>query len=302
MPRFKRRLRVTVVACMAAMIGGCGILDERTTRASTPLVNFLYGREGQVPKRDAPVELELPIRVGVAFLPAREGATHTGPGATDEQRALEKVRESFKTLPYVREIVAIPSYYLSNSRGSNLRSDGMLQLQQLARLQDLDLIALVSYDQYSETRANRRALAYLTIVGALAVRGTHNETHTIVDLAVVDPRQRSLVLRAGGVSSASNTVAAIDQSQKLRKQERRGFDAATDDMIQRFRVELTDFESRVRAGTADVRVVRRESRGPSSGGGAMDPALLLFLGGCVLAVALPGRRLRRKSPGAPGSP
>jgi rhombotail lipoprotein len=296
MTRFKRRLRVTVVACVAVMIGGCGLLDERTTRASTPLVNFLYGRDGQVPKRDAPVELELPIRVGVAFLPARDGATHTGPGATDEQRTLEKVRESFKTLPYVREIVAIPSYYLSNSRG-----DGMLQLQQLARLQDLDLIALVSYDQYSDTRANRRSLAYLTIVGALAVRGTHNETHTIVDLAVVDPRQRSLVLRAGGVSSASNTVAAIDQSQKLRKQERRGFDAATEDMIQRFRVELTDFESRVRAGTADVRVVRRESRGPSSGGGAMDPALLLFLGGCVLAVALPGR-LRKKSPGAPGSP
>jgi rhombotail lipoprotein len=298
MPPFKRRLRIAMVACVAALIGGCGLLDSRSSRATTPLVGFLYGDDGEVPKRDAPVELTLPIRVGLAFLPPRPGTSHSGPGAIDEQRVLDKVRENFRSLPYVSEIVAVPSYYLSPARG-----DGLQQLQQLARLQNLDLIALVSYDQYSDTRANRRALAYITIVGALAVRGTHNETHTIIDLAVVDPQQRTLVLRAGGVSSDANTVAAVDQSHSLRKQQRRGFDVATDDMIGRFKLELAQFEARVRAGTADVRVVKDHRKSSGVGTGSMDPLMLALLAAILVVSALRARKtLSPRRSGVPGLP
>jgi rhombotail lipoprotein len=105
----------------------------------------------------------------------------------------------------------------------------------------------------------------------------------------VEPVGRSLVLRSGGVSSTANTVTAIDQPGKLRKQQRVGFDQATDALIANFRTELTDFESRVRAGTADVKVVRQQ-RGGGGGTGALDPLLLVFLLAALLALSLPGAR------------
>ena len=235
-----------------------------------------------MPVRDEVVTLQLPIRVGLAFLPTRGGNPDDGPSPTERERILGSIRSSFSDLPYVSEIVPIPAYYFDMSR-----ADGMRQLEQLARLQRLDLVALVSYDQRTQVSENRRSFAYLTIVGALVVKGNHNETQTIIDMAVVEPMGRSLVMRAGGVSSTANTVTAIDQPGALRKQQRVGFDQATDALIANFRTELTDFESRVRAGTADVKVVR-QARGGGGGSGALDPALLIFLLAAVAAISWRG--------------
>lgn len=283
--KHKKKWRLLGAASLALLLSGCGILsgneclfrcgEERA--ASTPLVEFLYGSHQRIPKRDAAVTLQLPIRVGLAFLPSR-GGTEEGPSPKERERILSSIRASFSDLPYVSQIVPVPDYYFDMSRG-----DGMRQLDQLARLQNLDLMALISYDQRTQVSENRRSFAYLTIVGTLFVKGNHNETQTIIDLAVVEPTGRSLVLRAGGVSSAANTVAAIDQPGKLRKQQRVGFDQATDALIANFRTELVDFENRVRAGTADVKVVRQARPG---GGGALDPVMLVLLLGLLATVVV----------------
>jgi rhombotail lipoprotein len=290
MRRHKKKLRLLAAASLALMLSGCGILSgneclfrcQEQRASSTPLVQFLYGSDQRVPKRDEMVTLQLPIRVGLAFLPTRSGNPDEGPTPTEREKILGSIRSSFSNLPYVSEIVPIPAYYFDLSR-----ADGMRQLEQLARLQRLDLVALVSYDQRTQVSENRRSLAYLTIVGALVVKGNHNETQTIIDMAVVEPMGRSLVMRAGGISSSANTVTAIDQPGALRKQQRLGFDQATDALIANFRTELTDFESRVRAGTADVRVVRQPRGG---GSGAVDPALLGMLLACSGAIFLSRRR------------
>jgi rhombotail lipoprotein len=294
MRRHRKKLRLLAAASLALGLSGCGILSgneclfrcEEQRAASTPLVQFLYGSDQRVPKRDEVVTLQLPIRVGLAFLPTRSGDPDEGPTPTERERILASIRSSFSDLPYVSQIVPVPAYYFDLSR-----TDGMRQLEQLARLQRLDLVALVSYDQRTQVSENRRSFAYLTIVGALVVKGNHNETQTIIDMAVVEPMGRSLVMRAGGISSTANTVTAIDQPGALRKQQRVGFDQATDALIQNFRTELTDFESRVRAGTADVKVVR-EARG---GAGAMDPVLLALLLLCLgpVLVRLPPSSRRK---------
>jgi rhombotail lipoprotein len=297
MRRHKKKLRLLAVASLALMLSGCGILSgneclfrcQEQRASSTPLVQFLYGSDQRVPKRDEVVTLQLPIRVGLAFLPTRSGNPDEGPSPAERERILGQIRSSFSNLPYVSEIVPIPAYYFDMSR-----VDGMRQLEQLARLQRLDLVALVSYDQRTQVSENRRSFAYLTIVGALVVKGNHNETQTIIDMAVVEPMGRSLVMRAGGVSSSANTVTAIDQPGALRKQQRVGFDQATDALIANFRTELTDFESRVRAGTADVKVVR-QARGGGGGSGALDPALLVFLLGAVAVVSARGVRAWRRT-------
>jgi rhombotail lipoprotein len=283
MRRHKKKLRLLAAASLALALSGCGILSgneclfrcEEKRAASTPLVSFLYGSDQRVPGRDEVVTLQLPIRVGLAFLPTRSGNPDEGPTPTERERILGSIRNSFSGLPYVSEIVPVPAYYFDVSR-----SDGMRQLEQLARLQRLDLVALVSYDQRTQVSENRRSFAYLTIVGALVVKGNHNETQTIIDMAVVEPMGRSLVMRAGGISSTANTVTAIDQPGALRKQQRLGFDQATEALIANFRTELTDFESRVRAGTADVKVVR-QARSGGGGSGAMDPTLLVLLFVCL---------------------
>jgi rhombotail lipoprotein len=299
--RHARTLKLLGLAALTLTLSGCGILDGRgcllhcgkTQRASTPLVRFLYGDEARVPRHDAQVQLQLPIRVGLAFLPPRPGGLNEGPTAVERERILRAIRGNFANLPYVAEIVPVPAYYFEMTRG-----DGMQQLEQLARLQRLDLMALISYDQRSTTRENRRALAYLTIVGAAIMKGNHNETQTIIDLAVVEPIGRSLVLRAGGISSTANSAAAIDQGHKLQKQQRVGFDLATDNLIANFRTELADFESRVKAGTADIRVVNRArtSGGGNGGSGAFDPLLLAGFAAIWLIRVRLGRRLYGVSP------
>jgi rhombotail lipoprotein len=274
-----RKVKLLAVATLSLTLGGCAWLDGqrgRSSQTSTPLVDFLYA-DGKVPVQDAQPELHLPIRVAVSFLPATSAPYGFQPGAIDRDKVLIAVREHFRSLPYVSEIVIIPDYYLHSGNG-----DGLAQIEQLSRLYRIDLFALVSYDQIQNSYQNDRALAYWTIVGAYFVRGDRNETHTLLDMAVIDPKSRALVLRAGGTSALKGNVTGVAAEQHSIAQIKRGFELATDQLIVNFSRELTDFETRVREGTAPIKVVRQSSK--SGGSGALDPLLLVAL----LSLAAPG--------------
>jgi rhombotail lipoprotein len=287
-----RRLRLRLAACLVVIafvvLGtGCiasgpvceyGCLSDQ--RASTPLVDFLYP-DGDVPAVDAPVEIELPMVVGLAFLPSKDGR---GPSATERDRLLAVVRERFRSVDYLRDIVVIPDYYFSRQRGR-----GFQDLGAVARLMGLGAVALVSYDQVSATRENQRSFAYLTIAGLFFVRGNEQTTHTLLDLAVIDPQSRTLLLRAGGTADASRSTTWIEQQSGLARQQEEGFDSAVTALNENFARELAAFEARVRDGSAPVRVRKAGARG---GGGALDVLQLLFLG--VFAAALARAGLRRK--------
>ena len=248
--------------------GGLCLVDCGTSRAgSTPLVSYLYP-DGSVPASDSTPVLKVPLTVGLAFLPDQPGATELG--ASDKAAILERLRERFRSLNYVRDIVVIPDYYLPHSGGYE-------SLAQLARLQSLDVLALVSYDQVAKRDENKRSVAYLTIVGAYLVRGSHSETSTLLDLAVVEPASRSLLLRAGGTSFASGSSTAVEQGEKLRQQSRRGLDLAADELVTHLDHELALFSERVRAGNGPVKVVQRGQGG--GGGGAITWTWLLLLAG-----------------------
>jgi rhombotail lipoprotein len=268
-----RTLRYTRVLSMAAVsltLGGCawmfGDQRDRAAQTSTPLVDFLYA-DGKVPEQDAQPELQLPIRVAVSFLPSANGPRSFQPGAIDRDKVLAAIREHFRSLPYVSEIIIVPDYYLHAGKG-----DGLLQIQQLSRLYRFDLFALLSYDQIQNAYQNDRSIAYWTIVGAYFVRGDRNETHTLLDMAVIDPKSRALVMRAGGTSALKGNVTAVDAERHSVAQSTRGFELATEQLIGNFSRELTDFEARVRAGTAPIKVVRQAAK--SGGSGALDPLLL----------------------------
>jgi rhombotail lipoprotein len=245
-------------------MGGCGGNEQRA--ASTPLVEYLYPA-GDVPAQDAVPVLNVPLTVGLTFLPSDRMQAMD---ATAREQVLTAIRARFRSLPYVRDIVIVPDHYLRPKGGFD-------NLQQVARLQSLDVIALVSYDQVSYSGENERAFAYLTIVGAYFVRGNSNETHTLLDLAVIDPASRSLILRAGGTSSVEGKSTAAELREKQRKLEASGLQAATETLSANLEKELQLFTQRIREGTAPVRVVKRSASGGGGGGGRLDVLLALLL-------------------------
>jgi rhombotail lipoprotein len=259
--------------------GACGSSCVRTGNSSS-LVEFLYP-EGTPPPTDTIPELRVPLRVGLAILPSRPGISATTLDAQQKLDLLERIRLRFSSRQFVSEIIIIPDYYLATARGYS----GLAGVQ---RLQNLDLIALVSYDQVTRQNDNKLSLGYLTIVGAYILPGTSQDTATLVDLAVVDPVTRSLVLRAGGTSSGRGLSTLVDANRDARKASVAGFDAATTQLIENFDAALVAFETSVRAGKANVRVVKRNQSGAGGGGavGALDVLVLLML----LAVAT--RRVR----------
>ena len=220
----KSRLLVSLIA-LGAVLSGCTILDQvfcapqcrSQTRNSSSLVNFLYPDGATLPATNTIPELHVPLRVGLAFLPSQ---TSSGPAALDaaqKQVLMERIRQRFSSRKFVSEIVVVPDYYLANARG-------FAGLDGVQRLYNVDLMALVSYDQVTHTDDNRLSLGYLTIVGAYILRGSSQDTATLVDLAVVDPATRSLVLRAGGTHTWHGTSTLIDADRNSREAGAAGFD------------------------------------------------------------------------------
>jgi rhombotail lipoprotein len=287
------RLFVMIVTLALALSGcevlcpGCGAPREH--RASSSLVDYLYPK-GELPPPDNSIpELHVPLRVGLSFIPSANGE---GPDAALKEQLLERVKAHFSDRKFVSEIVVIPDYYLASNRGYS-------GLQSLQRLYSLDVIALVSYDQVMHTQENNWSLGYVTIVGAYVFKGDRHDLSTLVDLAVVDPGTRSLVLRAGGVDTRHGNSTLVDAPREAREASAAAFSAAADQMITHLDRSLADFEAQVRAGHAAVHVVHKD--GSKGGAGAFSwPWLFALLPLLVWQGRRRGAASAPDDPAAPG--
>jgi rhombotail lipoprotein len=250
---------------------GCGTAVHR----SSSLLDFLYP-DGKPPAAPAGrVQLAIPLRVGLAFLPS---ANSQGAGLDEahKQELLERIKQHFASRQFVTEIVLIPDYYLAGRQG-------FAGLDGIRRLYGVDVVGLVSFDQETHLDPNDWSLAYFTIVGAYVVKGSRHDVVTLVDLAVVDPQTRQLVIRAGGTDLRHGNTTLIDAGREIREANITGFGAATNQMLDHFDTALAQFEADVRSGTAPVQVVSKNAvAGSRGGGGALDGALLSLL---LLALA-----------------
>jgi rhombotail lipoprotein len=256
-------------ALFVLLMSGCSSMwnfnGENRSGVSSSLVDYLYPK-GEVPPdvQDSIPYLELPLRVGIAFVPGQSG--HRAISEATKMQLLENVKAEFVDREYIEYIEVIPDSYLRSSRGIN----GM---QQLARLYGVDVMALVSYDQVAVSEDNPASFLYWTIIGSYVIKATSNEVQTFVDTAVFDAKTARLLFRAPGLDESSDRSTLIESGEVVRKTKDSSFEAAMSDMTQHLAMELDRFRERVREdpSVADVRWK------PGSGGGSMGAWFLLVM-------------------------
>jgi rhombotail lipoprotein len=241
--------------------------SSRREGVSSSLVDYLYpeGEQPPPPTGQFP-QLQLPLRIGLAFVPAGYGNSQ-GLSEAERMKMLNDVKTTFTGRDFIEEIAVIPQAYMGTGRG-------FTALEQTARLYDLDVMALVSYDQVANTSEKTSSLLYWTIVGAYVVKGNKNDAQTFVDTAVFDIATRKLLFRAPGVSEIQSSATLVDQAQDMRVIQRKGFEQAMADMTKNLDAELARFKERIRTD-GSVKVTR--ATGSSGGGGAIDAGLLALL-------------------------
>lgn len=255
-------LHALLLIIVSVALTGCAALNDLfgessyRSGSSSSLVDFLYPDGKQPPPVDQRIpNLQLPLRVGLAFVPANDNPSG-GLSEEHKQLLLEKVRASFAGRKYIRDIQIVPDTYMR-------RGGGFTNVEQVARLYGLDVVALVSYDQVAFVKENALSLTYWTIIGAYIVHGNEHDVQTFVDTAVFDVASHSLLLRAPGFNTAHGKSALVGTPDAVRLTREAGFDGAMENMIGNLDTELTHFEARVKQGSADVKISQR-----SGGGGA----------------------------------
>lgn len=270
--------RLALVTLICVLVAGCSWwftgTDSRSG-VSSSLVDYLYPR-GEVPPPpdDAIPQLELPIRVGLAFVP---GSGEQALTEAQRQELLGRVKSAFVDRDFIEAIELIPETYLR-------QGDGFETLEGVARLYRVEAIALVSYDQVAFVGDAGSSFWYWTIVGAYVVKGSEHEVQTFVDTAVFDMGTRSLLFRAPGVDRMESQSTLVDAAETRRETMGASFERAMADMTVNLDAELDRFKTRVKED--DVAVVTYKPGHEQKGGGSMSVGPASVLGLALLALSL----------------
>ena len=264
-----------LVTTIFAMLTSCGFM---TTQRSSSVVQYLYpDTKGYIETPDIP-RLELPLRVGVAFVPEDTIKSHgwfitenmaQGQSLTerDKMELMEEVSKHFKKYDFVKSIELIPSAYLSK-KGS------FANLDQIRTMYGIDLIALLSYDQTQFTDEGMASVTYWTLIGAYIIPGEKNDTHTMVDASVYDIQSRKMLFRAPGVSHIKSKATPINLSEQLRVDSMESFKEASADLVTNLELQLEMFRVKVKEAPDEYQIVHKPGY---TGGGSLDNIYIIIL-------------------------
>src|SRR5258708_20193100 len=269
-----RPTRTLLLLPLLVSFGGCASwYSSRQIHRRSSLLEYL-APHGAMSDRGA-ARLQLPLKIGIAFVPT-QGAPL---GAESEERLLQIVAKSFTGRDWVGAIRTIPSDYLEPGGGYD-------NLQQVASLMDVDVVALPSVDQIQNNDPTALSILYLSFVGEDLIPGDRNSTHTMIDVGVVDVASRAFLFRAAGRSHLSGMAAPVDRDRVLRGKSDEGFRRAMLDLTASLDRHVDELKTSVSTGTRlDIDIITREGRS-FRGGGAFDGpttcALLVLLAAVFL--------------------
>lgn len=233
-----------IVPALLVLLSLTGCLQPETTARRSSLMDYLYPKEKSAPAPNpAGARLKLPLRLGIAFVPAAQAswrvASLMAPG--QEKELLEVVKGSFKDKPWVSEIKVIPSTYLRTGGGFE-------NMDQVARMYGVEVMALVSVDQIQYTDPKWYSFTYLSIVGAYVLPGDANDTRTLIDAAVYDVASHTFLLRAPGQSELKGSSTWAQREVKLREHSSKGLQLAMTDLAKNLDTEVAAFKAEIARG------------------------------------------------------
>jgi rhombotail lipoprotein len=274
MPRSARIILFALV-----LLSGCSFAREVHRRSS--LMSYLYPNASEPPKVSPEgIRLRLPLKVGIAFVPAEshfpQMQMHSIDSivpATSDKRLLGVVKNAFQSRDWVSQIVIIPSGYLTPG-------GGFANLDQLSRMFGVDVIALVSIDQFQSSDPYPISFLYLSIIGAYVLPLDHNDTRTLIDAAVFHVPSRRFLLRAPGQSRITGHSTAVDVAESMRERSHKGMEMAMADLSVNLGREVDTFKEGIISGERnDVDVINRQGTSIRTSGsiGWMGLLALIFL-------------------------
>src|SRR6266849_210309 len=288
-------MEILAALLMIVFLAACASQTE--IRRRSDLMSYLYPDASDAPPPSPQkARVQLPLRLGIAFIPSgggtpRQSAPQWLPAARidngpvvsrqDEKKLLDVVGKSFATREWVKEIVIIPSTYLT-PRG------GFDNLDQIARMYGVDVIALASVDQIQYVNQGR--IAYLSIVGPYILPLEKNDTRTMIDVAVFHVPTRTFLLRAPGISDVRGNSTTIDEPKALRERADTGLQIATVDLAKNLNEEVENFKTSLISGERqEVEIVNQKGISIRSSG-SFGPVDMLAVLAAVAMVVLRGRR------------
>lgn len=257
----------------ALLLLSSGCATPETVQRRSSLTAYLGGKS-QPPADLAagPVHLQLPLRLGIAFVPAEltqikgDAALASPVGALapgQEQNLHQQVVGVFEQKPWAQSFKVIPSLYLA-------KGGGFEDLDRVARSFGVDVVALVSVDQVQFSNPRWYAWTYWTLVGAYMVKGDKNDTTSMVDAAVYHVPSRTFLFRAGGVGTAKGSSTWSQREESFRQQGRDSLTAAMTQLSTSLDQGVATFKQDLLKGVRkDVQLVDKE--GNPLGSSAYDP-------------------------------
>lgn len=278
-------MRRLLIFFSIVLLAGCSY--SRQLHRKSNLMSYLYPKASEPPRPNPQsARLQLPLRIGIAFVPAEQTRARRSPAPDSllppdgEKRLLDIVRRSFQGRDWISQIVTIPSSYL-------VPEGGFTNLEQVSQLMNVDVIALVSVDQFQSSDPTRVSFLYMSIIGAYVLPLDRNQSRTLIDAAVFHVPSRTFLLRAPGVSNITGSSTAIDIEAKLRERSVKGFELAMNDLSKNLNGEIDAFKASVASGErTDVDIVTARGESVRHGGatGSVELAMLLIAATAALAV------------------
>ena len=269
-----RRLIASLL--VLAVLGACSYSRHVQRRSSL----LTYLNQMEAPRGNPNVRLQLPLRIGIAFVPPEPPRGRWTPSdfrtvfpPDAESQLLAIVKQAFTGRDWVKEIVVIPSAYLTPHGGFE-------NLEQVAHLMNVDVVALASLDQLQVSNPRRASFLYISVIGSYLLPLDRNETRTLIDAAVFHVPSRTFLLRAAGINTITGSSTAMDIEAKLDERSLKGFEGAMAGLSKNLDDEVGRFKASIASGERkDVDIVTREGKSVRGGGalGWIDAAVALLM-------------------------
>lgn len=234
----RRYVHALLWAWLVLLIAGCASMEQSSQqRQEASMLRFLFpkGSDQMVPS-SVVARIEVPFRIGVAFVPDSTDSTSRLPEA-ERLRLAGMVRDAFASYPFIRDIETIPSLYLEP--GGSFEN-----LERIAALLRLDVVALISFDQTQSASAGRSSLLYWTGVGAYFVEGDRFDVLTAVETAVFHVPSRQMLMHASGTSTVKGGASLVEFNARAREARLAGFEQAVSQMVGNLHGQVRNFRER----------------------------------------------------------